>query len=302
MDRYSIKSQVFNLIRGIFKIPFFERLLIGVVGGKTSSSFLYRLIPHRDTYSYTEYRIFKRNGIHIKVSLRDYLGHCLYFNYHNAELDSYDIMLKLIRNNSICIDVGSNNGFISLAMANIAKNGYVYGFEPDPFNYNNAKENLALNNLTNVEICNMGLGDSVSEATMDIQTIENRGKNRVAAASGLKGDLIRIITLDGFLLEKGVTYITFLKVDVEGYEMKVLRGATNILKKCKPVLFIEIDEHNLNYHGDKAVQLIQFLLSIGYDRLLNAQTGLKIEINSNFEGLHFDLLAISSLVSKSLEE
>ena len=83
----------------------------------------------------------------------------------------------------------------------------------------------------------------------------------------------------------------FLKIDVEGYEMKVLVGAEKLLKRDHPVLFVEINDENLVYHGNTASQLISYLANIGYTQFENTRTGKSVSATMDFTDLHFDLLA-----------
>lgn len=284
-----VKTKIFNFLRQVFKIPPFERWLIKRVANKDAASVYYRLVPHSNTYSTTDFRIFSRNGYKTKVFLNDYLGHCLFFNYNNPELESYRLLFGLVKNNSVCIDIGANIGYISMGMAAIARQGKVIGFEPDQINYASAIENLSLNNLPNLEIVNLGLGENSSEAVIDVQVSENRGRNRIAV-DAQDGEKIIIVKLDDFLSQRNIDKVTFIKVDIEGYEYKALKGAEKTLRQCLPTLFVEIDEENLAYQGDCAKDVLEYLQNVGYTSFVNAQSQKIVAPFMDFSGQHFDLI------------
>ena len=73
--------------------------------------------------------------------------------------------------------------------------------------------------------------------------------------------------------------------------MNVLRGARNLLLKHKPVLFIEVDDHNLKDQGDSAEALILFLEEVGYSSIEHAETKQPVTRNFEFTNSHFDVIA-----------
>lgn len=89
--------------------------------------------------------------------------------------------------------------------------------------------------------------------------------------------------------------VNLIKIDVEGYELRVLLGAEATLKKFYPILFIEINDANLCYQGDSARDLIQFLFRIGYTRITNATTEQLISIDEDITNQHLDIIATRQL-------
>lgn len=70
--------------------------------------------------------------------------------------------------------------------------------------------------------------------------------------------------MDEYLKRNKIKRIDFIKLDVDGYEYKVIRGGINAIKKFKPVMVVEFGKENLETYGDSLEELIALLSSLGY--------------------------------------
>lgn len=181
------------------------------------------------------------------------------------------------------LDVGANVGLTSLRLAR-RTSGRVMGVEPDPVNYARCVRNLALNHEPNLTVLNVGLSDHDGPATIDRPDEHNRGMNRVGSA----GVPIVLTTLDALVEAHGLHSVRLIKVDVEGHEPYVLRGATRTLALARPVLFLELSDHLLRIQGSSAPDLVKQLRSLGYD-VNNALTGSRIEV-ADTSGVAMDVI------------
>jgi hypothetical protein len=111
-----------------------------------------------------------------------------------------------------------------------------------------------------VQVHKLGMSDSEGTATMSLN-IKNSGAAHIISNGG---DII-ITTIDNFCKSKKVEKIDFIKIDVEGYELFVLRGGENIIRKSKPVLLIEINPPTLKRIGLKPRDVIDRLKYHGYN-------------------------------------
>ena len=141
-----------------------------------------------------------------------------------------------VKEKDIVFDIGASVGLYSLA-AHAVGAGFVYAFEPDKqkikdfranINYNKAHEKIAS--------VPMGLWSSETQVYYDMKTASMMGANEVDS------QLVPVTTIDRFVNERSamISHIDYMKIDVEGAEMEVLKGATNTLMKYKPVLFLEM--------------------------------------------------------------
>lgn len=284
----STKTRVLNNIRKVFTIPLLEKILLLFTVDKRADSFFSKLIPNNYQYAPNTYRIFKRDDIVYKVDLYDYMGWYLYFGLVD---DTRSALYALSNKNATIIDVGAN---IGETLLNFAKrtlpNGEVHGFEPDSLNYQHCSENLGLNNFKNIFLNNVGLGSETGQTFIRIDTPSNRGGNKISAEYIEDAtNVIKIITLDQYVTAKQIQKIDLIKIDVEGYELNVLKGAAEVIRKFRPVLFIELDDNNLREQGHSAKSLIHFLSQFNYT-IKNSETEEIITEFADFSNCHYDII------------
>lgn len=284
----SIKVRTLNFIRNIFKIPALESILAAKTQNRLPNSLICKFVPNPYQYGPGTYRKVYRDGLTLQVDISDYIGHYLYFGFLDEGINN---LFSLCQKNYNVIDIGTNIGWVALNFARLSRTGQVIGFEPDPFNYSVCKENIARNTLPNLIVLPYGLGETSAQLNMEVRTQDNRGGNRIAPQGNSGSVLVHIKKLDEINEIAALSIIHLMKLDVEGYELKVLRGAQNSLKKHKPILFIEVDDDNLTDQGDSARDLIYFLEFNGYNSIHHAETNEKITSSTHFSHCHFDIIA-----------
>lgn len=185
----------------------------------------------------------------------------------------------------IFLDIGANVGNNTLSVANFYKNICCYSFEPNPKYFSQLNKNVELNNLNNVKTFDYCIGLDNAELNFYID-LNNPGstlnKNNITfhpilKKPNLKKILIKEESLDSFLknidLSKYQNF--FIKIDVEGAELKVLQGANNFIKNFFPDMLLEIEEKNFIQNSiDK--KLIE-LSNIGYSFYKNFKFKINIK-------------------------
>lgn len=158
----------------------------------------------------------------------------------------------LVGKYGVAVDIGAHIGTWTLPLAGAFKK--VYAFEPHPDNYRCLKANTA--GCNNVEARNVALGEKVG--TCDVCDDPMRHGNSGARITVLnEGAPVLVIPLDSLHLPA----VDLLKLDVEGAEILVLRGAEETLKRTNPVIVMEVKD--LGRHGGPQVA-VRFLLDIGF--------------------------------------
>jgi FkbM family methyltransferase len=152
-------------------------------------------------------------------------------------------------------------------------------------------KNTALNSFFNVKVDNLGLGDVIGELLLVVDTESNRGGNRISKNTlGKEFYKVQIVSLDEWIKNKNVQHIDLIKMDVEGFEYNVLKGAEKTLEKFHPILFIELDDENLKLQDASAELVIKFLIEKNYV-ITNSENNESITEKSNFNYCHYDIIA-----------
>jgi protein O-GlcNAc transferase len=150
------------------------------------------------------------------------------------------ILKKKLNNSCIC-DIGANIGNHSLYFLNECNVSFVYAFEPITETYRVLCKNYEINGLTSkTNAHNVGLGETESKA--NIKTFDERNTGATELQINDEGN-ISIISLDSLNINKK---IVFMKIDVEGFEISVIKGATKTINKYHPYIFVEVKEKNRN--------------------------------------------------------
>lgn len=168
---------------------------------------------------------------------------------------------QLLRPGMIACDVGANIGAHTVALAQMV--GLVFAFEPLPFMYRMMVGNVALNGLPNVIPCHCAVGDTAGTLNVpgfDYTADENYGG--IPLGHWDQGNPIPVQRLDDLL-----PAAHFIKADVEGMEMAVLKGAERIIRECRPILYVEAnpEEGHPTTEGPGQVALIRHMQGLGYD-------------------------------------
>lgn len=177
----------------------------------------------------------------------------------------------------IALDVGANVGAVTLALARFTSpTGRVHAFEPGPPNLARLRANLALNPELAARITVHAAG--VGEIPGELRWQEEAGNpgNAMLGAEGTH--TVPVITLDHFTAKQELARLDFIKVDVEGMELSVFRGAKESLKKFRPVIYFETLSRFGDEHGSKNFAMIE--------QLLTGECGYKLHRLDRTGGLH----------------
>lgn len=166
----------------------------------------------------------------------------------------YNIAKEYIEENTIVLDAGANFGQLSILFSKLKKDVIVYSFESSKFVFKILKKNIVLNNV-NVKAINCILGHEGNKIYQiekgDLSEFSSWGSNKVKIIDGeqssLKTEVVQAVKIDDIKFNKK---ISFFKIDVQGYDLNVLKGAKNtILKHKMPIMFeYEKDfENDFNY-------------------------------------------------------
>lgn len=211
-----------------------------------SGGIRYRLI---NKINKDKYKIVTVNGSKMYIHLDDDgISKDLYL-YKEREKFATECLKSFIKEDDVIIEIGANIGYYVLLETKIAKKGKIFAIEPMPFSRKLLTMNVKLNNVENVEIYHFAIGDQNKEQEFYIyKQINISGFNLKSYGNLVSTKKVRIMTLDNFI-EKylGDTLPTVLRMDVEGFEYNVIKGAMNTIRNCNELrIFMEIHPHILS--------------------------------------------------------
>lgn len=186
-----------------------------------------------------------------------------------------EILNLILRNyrEGIFLDVGANVGNHIVYIAKMLPDRKIIGFEPHPEAFAILSANISMNHLNEqVNIFNMGLSDRCDEMMLSTPL---HGLGQSTLESKIRGINLpkyfeRCMTVVGDDIIKD--HIGFIKIDVEGHEIHVLQGLQKTIKKCFPVIFVEVDNITDNL-------VSEFLSKLGYQEIYrDKNTGLVRQI------------------------
>ncbi|HZZ19425.1 MAG TPA: FkbM family methyltransferase [Opitutaceae bacterium] len=172
-------------------------------------------------------------------------------------------LMELIKPGMNIVDVGANVGLYTLFMAGLAgPGGRVTAFEPDPDNVEILRENCSENGAGNVDIRHCALGAEAGRLSLH-RLILNSGENHLGRQERSAFSSTMDVDVQAFDTLFPSARLDFVKVDVQGWELKVLSGMEAALRRSKPVIFLEFWPDGLMRAGAEPEDLYQFIEGIG---------------------------------------
>ncbi len=261
-----MKRRIKDFIKKLYANRLGEWMIIPFVKQKNPDMTMVKFIPGNHLYRRGSLREVKRFDLNFEFDISDYVDWYAYFQLNDPGLNFYFSKLK---DSDTIIDIGANIGFTTLCAARICHNGTVISFEPSSHNLKKCLRNIELNNPNNVRVFPLGVGSESKFLYLHVRHKTNLGMNQVAMESD-GNEKIEIITLDEWIPANSISKVDVIKIDVEGFEMEVLKGAESVIRKFRPKLFIEVNNQFLKSFGSSALQLISWLKTMDY-RIMNIQ-------------------------------
>lgn len=191
------------------------------------------------------------------------------FKQHHRE--DLPILRRLIPRDGVVIDVGAHAGQYTKLFAKLADRGFVYAVEPGSYARLILRIAILANRLRNVAILPAALGERAGMTTLRMPV-----KHSGAYGFGLShlgetnrpepmvSELVPLVTLDDVVAAAQLPRLDFIKADIEGWEIPMIRGGSASLRRFKPVLFLEMTEQTFARAGETLASAWRALEELEY--------------------------------------
>jgi FkbM family methyltransferase len=197
-----------------------------------------------------------------------------YFEKHELEF-----IVSLLQPGMTFVDIGANVGLFSIPAAKKIQQGNVYAFEPTLWTFERLTKNAHLNNVRNLVPVRSAVGDYTGEAILQINARGKDGLNTIGMPAHEDSEVVDIerapiTTLDEFLLQNSISQVDVMKIDVEGAEYFVFRGAANLLERSNAPLILYEGGYLSKGFGYHPVETMWLLERHGYSFfVIDSRTG-----------------------------
>lgn len=204
----------------------------------------------------------KRHRQLMNLDLSDWAQRMTFFIGRYYELGVLETLDLLLRPGDRFVDIGANIGMITLhARSLVGEAGRIDCFEPNPDCVAAIHANLALNSIANVVVHPCGLGEHAGPMTLHL-TSEHTG---TATLADTGGDTVRAFTVAVEVGDEALAEAPrAIKIDVEGFELQVLRGLRRTLAAYAPFVITEVVESQLARAGASIPELVSLFAEQGY--------------------------------------
>jgi FkbM family methyltransferase len=214
----------------------------------------------------------RRRGVRWSLDLREGIQLALYLGVY--ERATARRLRELVRPGATVIDIGANVGTHTLPLATaVGSTGRVVAVEPTAAAFDRLMRNIACNpglerRIVPVRAALGAPGGGLAASYYSAWPLDAAGsRHPVHLGESHPATDARFLTLDDLVASQALPAVAVIKIDVDGAELAVLRGATEVIDRHKPIVLFEVCPYLLTDAANSAVELITFFTSRGYELL-----------------------------------
>jgi FkbM family methyltransferase len=245
------------------QLPFGHGIAMKLLGGRT-------YLSEDDAWQGEQrYRTFYDRNIQasIWVDMADFTRRDHYFTGRYYDKQNQFVLKQLLKPGDVFVDIGANFGIHTLLAARIVgSSGQIYAFEPQTKLAEIIRAQAVLNNMRHVIVHNLGVGDQQAELLLRNPLTAHTGTAtlRAVAEDAIGVERVRVVRADDVLTNIPTTARVVIKVDVEGFEYKALKGLQKVLSLDNVAILVEVTNDWLTEMGQSAIALYQLLEAMGF--------------------------------------
>jgi FkbM family methyltransferase len=232
-------------------------------------------------------RVVKRNGMTFELDITEGidLAVFLFGSFQSHITKSKKISIP---KDAVILDVGANFGILSLMFAKMAPKGTVYAFEPTHYAIAKFRRNMELNQglASQIKLINTFLSDHIEsnarirafsswKVNSEMKKNDNSGHNGLLKPT----DNVGSTTLDNFCATEGLKRVDFIKMDTEGHEFEIFKGARETISKFRPQIIYEVGIYTMKEKGIDFSFFYNYFDELGYEQYHSAK-GVKITLKN----------------------
>jgi len=232
------------------------------------------------------------NGVVFELDLGELIDHSLYWKGY-FEKATHERLRSLCQPGWHVLDIGANIGAHALFIAKaVGHRGRVDCFEPATYAYRKLVRNAELNDLPQLRVWHLGLSDHEGRdieveigASWPLDKTKATGSAAIPNVRMMK-DRIDLVRLDDHVAEHGPERIDLIKIDIDGNEVRMMRGAMKTLERFRPIILFEAIDRPLRANGSSLEEYLGMLESLGYhfyyeDSLMPLDEAARTELTRN---------------------
>jgi len=199
--------------------------------------------------------------------------------YSVSSIPEMEILRQTVNSDDIVFDIGANVGEFSFFLSTIISDGLIYAFEPQDKPFEVLRS--VCRNMKAVVPYNLGFSSSSGEATLHIPIVKGHvspseasldprfndfsGYERRSKSTGSSQERIRLTTLDEFCETSPIDRLDFVKIDVEGHELEILKGGNRTcLGVHRPIFLIEVFPYVYQGHFENVCEYLELQDYVGF--------------------------------------
>lgn len=209
------------------------------------------------------------DGLKLEIVLGSDLSYCLYVD-GEVDPNEFSFLAQVLKPGMIVIDAGANEGVYSVfCRSKVGPQGRVIAIEPSTRERLRIERNKSLNGFQDIEVLPVALSEQTGSVVLRLADDGHAGHNTLGRFAAdwvrMKGEeTVTSATLDGIAAAKRLGPVDLIKLDIEGAELRALRGAEKLLRRDHPALLMEVMEETLVTQGASAAELLDYVRQFGY--------------------------------------
>lgn len=205
----------------------------------------------------------KRHQYEMSLRIGGWANRSAFFLGRFYDLPTQILLEDTLRSNDVVLDVGANEGQVTLVAARrVGPGGKVFSFEPNPVPRQILQRSLERNDIANVIVIPAGLSDEAGSLDLFVPSI-NSGEGSFAASPDEAGYTVTcpVLVGDALMVEESPVLV---KIDVEGFEVRVLKGLSATISRNRPIVLIETIAGHLARDNMSPTDIANFFTPLNY--------------------------------------